>query len=238
MRPIRIAALVVAAAAVVAFAGVGRPDSAGGAAKPSGGITVNGTGTITSVPDEATFTVGVQTQGSTAREALASNSEQMRRVIAAVRSAGVAKDDVQTQDVSVSANYSEENRIDGYTADNSVLVTIHGLSSAGKVLDAASNAGANQVYGPTSQPERRGHAAGQGPSRSRRRRAEEGRGARGRGRSEPRPRDGDHRGLLGRRRAVLRRRSAPRQVVGRADRAGHAGHPGHGLGHVRDRMRR
>jgi len=81
MRPIRIAALVVAAAAVVAFAGVGRPDSAGGAAKPSGGITVNGTGTITSVPDEATFTVGVQTQGPTAHEALAANSEQMRRVI-------------------------------------------------------------------------------------------------------------------------------------------------------------
>lgn len=149
MKSIRIAALVVAAAAVVAFAGVGRPDSAGGAAKPSGGITVNGTGTITSVPDEATFTVGVQTQGSTAREALAANSEQMRRVIEAVRSAGVAKDDVQTQDVSVSANYSEENRIDGYAANNSVLVTIHGISSAGKVLDAASNAGANQVYGPT-----------------------------------------------------------------------------------------
>lgn len=149
MRPIRIAALVVAAAAVVAFAGVGRPDSAGGAAKPSGGITVNGTGTITSVPDEATFTVGVQTQGPTAHEALAANSEQMRRVIEAVRSAGVAKDDVQTQDVSVSANYFEANRIDGYAANNSVLVTIDGVSSAGKVLDAASNAGANQVYGPT-----------------------------------------------------------------------------------------
>ena len=138
MRPIRIAALVVAAAAVVAFAGVGRPDSAGGAAKPSGGITVNGTGTTTSVPDVATFTVGVETQGSTAHEALAANSEQMQRVIAAVRSAGVAKDDVQTQDVSVSANYSEENRIDGYSANNSVLVTIHGISSSGKVLDAAS----------------------------------------------------------------------------------------------------
>ena len=148
-KPLRILVLVAAAAALVAFAGVGRPETAGSAPKPAGGITVNGTGTITSVPDEATFTVGVQTQGPTAREALASNSEQMRRVIEAVRSAGVSKNDVQTQDVSVSANYSEENRIDGYTANNSVLVTIHGLSSAGKVLDAASNAGANQVYGPT-----------------------------------------------------------------------------------------
>jgi len=149
MKPIRIAALVVAAAAVVAFAGVGRPDSAGGASKPTGGITVTGTGTLTSVPDEATFTVGVQTQGSTAREALASNSEQMRRVIGAVRSAGVSKDDIQTQDVSVSANYSDGNQIDGYSASNSVLVTIRVLTRAGKVLDAASNAGANQVYGPS-----------------------------------------------------------------------------------------
>ena len=149
MKPLRILVLVAAVAAVVAFAGVGRPETAGSAAKPSGGITVHGTGTITSVPDEATFTVGVQTQGPTAHEALAANSEQMQRVIAAVRSAGVAKDDVQTQDVSVSANYSEENRIDGYGANNSVLVTIHGISSSGKVLDAASNAGANQIYGPT-----------------------------------------------------------------------------------------
>ena len=149
MKAIRIAALVVAAAAVVAFAGVGRPDSAGGAAKPSGGITVTGTGTITSVPDEATFTVGVQTQGSTARDALASNSAQMRRVIGAVRSAGVSKNDIQTQDVSVSANYSDGNQIDGYSASNSVLVTIRDLSRAGRVLDAASNAGANQVYGPS-----------------------------------------------------------------------------------------
>ena len=149
MKAIRIAALVAAAAAVVAFAGVGRPDSAGGASKPTGGITVTGTGTLTSVPDEATFTVGVQTQGSTAREALASNSEQMRRVIGAVRSAGVSKDDIQTQDVSVSANYSDGNQIDGYSASNSVLVTIRDLTRAGKVLDAASNAGANQVYGPS-----------------------------------------------------------------------------------------
>ena len=34
MKPMRIAALVAVAAAVVAFAGVGRPESAGGAEKP------------------------------------------------------------------------------------------------------------------------------------------------------------------------------------------------------------
>jgi uncharacterized protein YggE len=148
MKLMRIATLVAVGAAVVALAGVGRPETAGGASKPAGGITVTGVGTVTSVPNEATFTIGVQSEGATAREALAANSEQMRRVLAAVKSAGVDKSDIKTQDVSVSPSYEDEGQIDGYSARNSVSVTIHNLSKAGAVLDAASNAGANEVYGP------------------------------------------------------------------------------------------
>lgn len=149
MKPFRIAVLVVLAAAVVAFAGVGRPESAGSAEKPTGGITVTGVGTITSVPDEAAFTIGVQTQGTTARIALSSNSARMRHVIAALKAAGVDESDIKTQDVSVSKNYEDEGSADSYSARNSVLVTIRDLSKAGPILDAASNAGANEVYGPT-----------------------------------------------------------------------------------------
>jgi uncharacterized protein YggE len=73
----------------------------------------------------------------------------MDRVLAALKSAGVDKSDVKTQGISVSPSYAEEGRIDGYEARNSVSVKIHDLPSAGKVLDAASNAGANEVYGPS-----------------------------------------------------------------------------------------
>jgi hypothetical protein len=146
MKPIRIAVLVVLGAAVVALAGVGRPESAGGASTPSGGITVTGTGSIKTVPDEAEFTIGVQTKGSTAREALAANSERMRRVVAAVRAAGVEKENVQTQEVSVSPSY-EGNEPRGYTARNAVSVQVR-LSKTAAVLDAAANAGATEVYGP------------------------------------------------------------------------------------------
>jgi uncharacterized protein len=145
MKPIRIAALVVVGAAVVALAGVGRPDLAGGASEPSGGITVTGTGAVQTTPDQAEFTLGVQSEGPTAREALAANSERMRRVLAALFAAGVAKGDVQTQSVSVSKSYQGN----GYSAGNSVSVTIRVLAKAGSILDAASNAGANDVYGPT-----------------------------------------------------------------------------------------
>ena len=149
MKPIRIAALVAIGAAVVALAGVGRPDLAGGASQPSGGITVTGTGTVQTIPDQAEFTLGVQSEGPTARDALAANSERMRHVLAALFSAGVAKKDVQTQDVSLSQTYSSDGRPNGYSAHNSVSVTIRVLAKAGAILDAASNAGANDVYGPT-----------------------------------------------------------------------------------------
>jgi uncharacterized protein YggE len=149
MKLMRIVVLVAFGAAVVALAGVGRPETAGGASKPTGGITVTGVGTVTSVPNEAEFSIGVQTKGTTAREALAGNSEKMDRVLAALKSAGVDKSDIKTQDVSVSPSYADEGRIDGYTARNSVSVKIRDLSKAGQVLDAASNAGANEFYGPS-----------------------------------------------------------------------------------------
>ena len=55
----------------------------------------------------------------------------MRRVIDAVKAAGVDKNDIKTQDVSVSANYVDEGRIDGYSARKLRLVKIHDLSKAG-----------------------------------------------------------------------------------------------------------
>jgi uncharacterized protein YggE len=147
MKTIKIAVaalLVLAAAAVV---GIGRPEAAGGASDtPQEGITVTGTGQVSSVPDEAEFSLGVSTTGTTARSTLASNTQQMQRVIDALRAAGVARADIKTQDVSVGRDYDDDG---GYTARNSVSVTIHDLDRAGAVLDAASRAGANEVYGPS-----------------------------------------------------------------------------------------
>jgi uncharacterized protein YggE len=136
--------------AVVALAGVGRPEVAGGASdEPRGGITVTGTGRVSTVPDEAEFSLGVTTTGSTAREALATNSARMRQLIEALKAAGVAERDIQTQDVSVGAAFDETDKAGGYTARNSVSVRIRDLDRAGPILDAASRAGANDIYGPS-----------------------------------------------------------------------------------------
>jgi uncharacterized protein YggE len=139
-------AAVLAAAAVVA---VVRPGAAhGSSALDVRTVTVNGTATARVVPDTATFTFGLETDGATARAALADNAAHMRRVIAAVLRSGVAKEDVQTQDVSVYPRRNDNGDVVGFSASGSVVATVRRLARAGSVVDAAVAAGADETSGP------------------------------------------------------------------------------------------
>lgn len=152
MKPLRIliaAALVLAAAAL---AGVGQPAPARGqgADGPARSITASGIGSVTTVPDRAHFSFGVQAQSRTASQALEAADAQLARVVAALRSAGIAQADIQTEQISLSPRTSEDGvQIVGYTAVSSVSVRVRNLDRAGPVVDAAVGAGANQVYGPS-----------------------------------------------------------------------------------------
>jgi hypothetical protein len=99
------------------------------------------------VPDRAELSFGVETQAKTARAALAANAAEMRRVLAALRAAGAT--DLKTQYVSLSPRLGAQNDVEAYVATNSVSATIKQLARAGAVIDAAVEAGANQVYGPS-----------------------------------------------------------------------------------------
>jgi uncharacterized protein YggE len=125
------------------FAGIGLPLLARADTKPAT-VTVQGTGTIETVPDTATMTFGVTTRGDTAAAALADNSSQMTKVIAALKSTGVAAKDIQTQTVST------YRRDDGsYEANNTVSAIVRDVARVGDVTDAAVGAGANVVGGPS-----------------------------------------------------------------------------------------
>lgn len=123
------------------------PGGAASAAAEQGGITVQGVASIGSVPDRAELSFGVESQGPTARAALAANAAEMRKVIAAVKAAGGTE--VRTQSVSLSPRYDERNEAQAFVAQNSASATIEDLARAGALIDAAVDAGANQVYGPS-----------------------------------------------------------------------------------------
>lgn len=156
MKRTRMGALALGAAAAAltvavagGAAGAVRDTSAASATVRS--ITATGSGAALSVPNRAAFSFGVTTQAKTASGALNGNNTEMRKVIDAIkRAGGMASKDVQTSSVSLSPRYSGNGEdIVGFTATNLVNATIRGVSRSGAVIDAAVNAGANQVYGPT-----------------------------------------------------------------------------------------
>jgi uncharacterized protein len=141
------ASLLLAAAAI---AGVARPEGAHAvdrtAATSPDSITVAGNGSVNGVPTSASFSFGVDVRAASAKAAIAANAREMRQVIAAVKSAGGR--DVGTQSVSLSQAFTNEGEPSGFAASNVVIATID-LANAGALIDAAVEAGANQVNGPT-----------------------------------------------------------------------------------------
>jgi uncharacterized protein YggE len=112
-------------------------------------ITVTGDGSVTTVPDRATFTFTIETHAKTATAALNQNSADATAVIAALKAAGITSANLQTSQVSLLPQSSQDGTtILGYAASNSVTARTP-LAGAGKVVDAAVGAGANGVSGPS-----------------------------------------------------------------------------------------
>lgn len=125
-------------------------------------LSVSAEGRSTRAPDLALFSAGVTSQAATASAAMAANSADMARVVAALKKAGIADKDIQTSNLSLNPVYgqpvvrpdgqmTQEPRIIGYQASNTVSVKQRDLKQFGKVLDTLVAAGANQINGPSFQ---------------------------------------------------------------------------------------
>jgi len=114
-------------------------------------ISVNGSGIITLKPDIAYINIGVRSEGKNAEETVASNNTASQNLFQALAQAGIAENDIQTSNFSISPrqDYGSDGEIVGitYIVDNTVAVTVRDLNSVGAVLDAAVGAGANSISG-------------------------------------------------------------------------------------------
>ncbi len=117
-------------------------------------LEVIATGEAYVAPDQATVTGGVVTFAPTSREAADSNAEQMNKVVAALRRAGVEARDIQTQSLSLNPQFNYNGAdgapptITGYQATNNVTVRVREVSKASGLLTVMFEAGANNVFGP------------------------------------------------------------------------------------------
>lgn len=118
-------------------------------------VSVSGTGQAEIRPDMAVIRLGVQTDAEQAADALSQNSQQMQAVIETLQEAGVAAEDIQTQQVQLQPRYQEpqpgpqqaRGELAGYSATNIVQVQVRNLDNLGQLLDTAVQAGGNRIEG-------------------------------------------------------------------------------------------
>jgi uncharacterized protein YggE len=112
-------------------------------------ITVNGEATITVEPDQAEIDIGVVTQARSAPEASKENAERLSRVLAEVKKQLGKGDEVKTSGYALAPSYrypqGGKPEIVGYTATNILRIKTTNLSLAGRLIDGAMQAGANNV---------------------------------------------------------------------------------------------
>ncbi|OZE74099.1 hypothetical protein CH306_10680 [Rhodococcus sp. 15-725-2-2b] len=112
------------------------------------GVNVNGVGEVQGAPDTLTTQIGVQATAEDVTAAIEQANAAVTEVTDAVIAAGVAREDIQTQQVSIDPQYSGAlsggtSAISGYQATNTLQVTVRDLSKASEVLGDATSAGGN-----------------------------------------------------------------------------------------------
>jgi uncharacterized protein YggE len=103
-------------------------------------------------PDQARLDIGVVTEAASAQTAAAQNATQLQATLEKLRAALGASGETRTVGYSLTPNDQYPGNggtptIKGYTASNTVEVTSWDLAGIGKVIDVASQAGANRIQG-------------------------------------------------------------------------------------------
>lgn len=128
--------------------------AAGACAQQRPYINASGDATVSVTPDEAKIQFSVVTQAMTAQDAAGQNATVVTAVLAALTSLLGAGTSLQTLNYSLNPTYSSPRDgsqpvIIGYSASNTVQVTVSDLSLIGKAIDTGIQAGANRVQGLT-----------------------------------------------------------------------------------------
>ena len=115
-------------------------------------ISISGQGEVRAVPDLAIITIGVTTQGQTAREALDGNTKSMNALFDMLKKTGIAVRDIATSNFSVGPRYDYGNntqppKLVGYDVNNMVTVTVRKIDDLGELLDVAVSSGSNTING-------------------------------------------------------------------------------------------
>ena len=112
------------------------------------GLWVSGVGVSSVAPDIATISFNVSTINKSAKEAQKQNAQVTKKVIAKVKSLGVAGKDLQSSQFSVNAEYDYKDRtrvLRGHRVTHGFSAILRKVDSLGDVLDAITESGQESI---------------------------------------------------------------------------------------------
>jgi uncharacterized protein YggE len=114
-------------------------------------VTASGEATIPAKPDRAQISLGVETNASTAQAAATKNAAKATKLFDAIRQVIGKSGSIATSQYALAPVYSYKEgkapELTGYKANNTVVVKTSDLELVPKILDTATQTGANHVAG-------------------------------------------------------------------------------------------
>lgn len=118
---------------------------------PENIITVTGTAQVFADPDEATVQLGVVEQATNAAEAQDKANRVVTTLLQRLNGLGIPKERIQSSRITLSPIYdypqNQAPRIRGYQAQNTLTVRLTDFALIGKVIDAGTQSGVNNIEG-------------------------------------------------------------------------------------------
>jgi uncharacterized protein YggE len=122
---------------------------AGSGADSAASIRAHGKATVIAEPDRVWVDLAVVSRNSAAAAAVASNARQSREVEKTLRKSLGETIDIEAAGYSLAPNYryvqGQGQQLDGYLVRNRLRISSADIEAAGRVIDAASEAGASEI---------------------------------------------------------------------------------------------
>ena len=108
-------------------------------------ISVSGEGKVKVAPDQAVLSISIETKGTKADDVKRENDKKMDGILKFIKNSSIAKEDYQTQRISLSPNYDYEKKKHNYIATQTVQIVLKDLSKYDVLMEGLVNEGINRI---------------------------------------------------------------------------------------------
>ena len=114
-------------------------------------ISVTGEGKVKVVPDQASISISLETKGTNAGDVKKENDKKIDAILKFIKKSNIAKEDFQTQRVSLNPNYDYEKKKHNYVATQTIQILLKDLSKYDELMEGIVEQGINRIDNVTFQ---------------------------------------------------------------------------------------